>query len=64
DSAHEAKSLGITAIAEIFDQKSGRSLWQTRQLCSDISGSTRDSVYSCAVELAQRIGERLPRAGR
>jgi len=62
DSHYELKSLDIAAVAEIYDRRTGMQIWQTRQLCSDISRDTRDAVYSCTVQLAQRITARLPRA--
>jgi len=60
DSFNELKALDITAIAEIYDRRSGRQLWSTRQLCSDIARRTRDAVFGCTVQLSQRITARLP----
>jgi hypothetical protein len=64
DSGYEAKFLAITAIAEIFARNNGQLVWQTRQVCSDLSGSTKETVYNCTVELAQKIAARLPLADR
>ncbi|WP_020677727.1 hypothetical protein [Geopsychrobacter electrodiphilus] len=62
DTGYESKSLDLTAVAEIFARKDGKLLWQTRQLCGDISGRTRDVVYNCSVGLSQRIARQLPPA--
>lgn len=64
DGRNELKFLGITAIAEIFDRKNGQLIWQTRQLCSDLSGRTDDAVFNCTGDLAQKIATRLPLAAR
>lgn len=60
DSGYEIKSLNITGIAEIYSTDSRLKLWETRQLCSDLSKSTRDVVFTCTTELARGIVGRLP----
>lgn len=64
DSGYEAKFLGITAIAEIFNRKNGELIWQNRQWSNDLAGSSSDAVFNCAGELAQKIAARLPPATR
>lgn len=60
DSGYEMKSLGITAIAEIYSIQSGEKIWETRQLCTDLAGSTSDVVFACTTQLVRRIVNRLP----
>lgn len=62
DSGYEMKSLGITAITEIYSMHSGQKIWESRQLCNDLSGKTSDVVFACTTQLARRIVGSLPPA--
>lgn len=62
DTGFESKSLGITAVAEIFASNDGQLLWQTRQSCSDTSGQTSEVADNCSFWLVKKIARQLPPA--